>query len=180
MKPDLSPTALHGLRALALCLALAPLAAPLPAHSSSAAADALKVLTQPLGTENAAAPSSASPAATPAATPAMNGNGTLVTVRRGETVDMIIKRHWGQLPLSIEFLRSALVRANPQAFPNQSVQRLQAGTVLRLPGPAELHTWLVERHPAAAALFRPEYHEGQSPASSKHDTAERKRWVRYP
>ena len=136
------------------------------ADNSSAAADALRALTQ-------------SSVGTTEPSGAASSQSLTHTVRRGETVDMIIKRHWGQLPLSEEFMRKALMRANPQAFQGHSVHRLQAGAVLRLPGPTELHQWLVELHPASAALFRPEFHEGDPRKPGVHD-GERKRWVRYP
>jgi len=136
------------------------------ADNSSAAANALKALTQ-----------SGTGASEPSA--AASSQGITVTVRRGETADMIIKQHWGSLPLSDDFMRKALMRANPHAFQGHSIHRLQAGAVLRLPSPTELHQWLVELHPASAALFRPEFHEGELRKAGVND-GERKRWVRFP
>lgn len=56
-----------------------------------------------------------------------------VVVKRGDTVESLLRRHLGGSAFSMQFQRQALVRLNPSAFQKGLVQRLEIGTTLWMP-----------------------------------------------
>jgi Tfp pilus assembly protein FimV len=134
---------------------------PAAQAQSAAAHDALKALLGKAATQAQAGP--AQPAAAAAAQPdlvppAVAGS---YRVRRGDTLDNIIRRLMPGVRRPSKTLRMAFVQANPQAFPRQSPHYLKAGVVLRVPGVAT--------------------DGGPSPAvATGNDAQARRHWVRFP
>jgi Tfp pilus assembly protein FimV len=131
---------------------------------SAAAHDALKALLGKAATQAQVSPGQPAAATAAAAAqpdlvpPAVAGS---YQVRRGDTLDNIIRRLMPGVPRPSKALRMAFVQANPQAFPRQSPHYLKAGVVLRVPGVAT--------------------DGGPSPAvATGNDAQARRHWVRFP
>ncbi len=105
--------------------AAAPVAAATPAGAKSAEVEAaLRVLTR--------ADSAPSPTA---------GGRTMHTVKKGETLDAVIRKSLPAPVVStfrIEALRSAFFRLNTKAFPEAKIRRLTEGSVLTVPSTDDL------------------------------------------
>jgi len=82
------------------------------------------------------APPRIAPAAVPASAPAPADPVSQVEVRRGDTASGIVLN---QLPrgVSLDQMLIALLRANPEAFINNNVNRLKAGAILEIPDAAQ-------------------------------------------
>ena len=72
------------------------------------------------------------PPATPATKTAKTERGQSLTVVRGDTAGELAARHKSS-QVSLDQMLLALLRANPDAFVNNNVNRLKAGAVLKLP-----------------------------------------------
>jgi pilus assembly protein FimV len=83
----------------------------------------------PAVAEKAAEPA---PPATPAIQTAKTERGQTLTVVRGDTAGELAARHKSS-QVSLDQMLLALLRANPDAFVNNNVNRLKAGAVLKLP-----------------------------------------------
>lgn len=91
-------------------------------------------------------------------------NGTH-RVRRGETLDMVIRRLMPQSPLQRNLLRSAFVKANPHAFRRNNPNWMYAGTVLQIPDVEHLRQ----------VIFK------ETPGRLKKDLSDGKAdWIRFP
>ena len=91
-------------------------------------------------------------------------NGTH-RVRRGETLDMVIRRLMPNSPLQRNLLRSAFVKANPHAFRRNNPNWMYAGTVLQIPDVEHLRQ----------VIFR------ETPGDLKKDISDEKAdWIRFP
>ena len=99
--------------------------------------------TVPAPSAPASAPSAPAPAvaekaaepplpATPATKTAKTDRGQSLTVVRGDTAGELAARHKSS-QVSLDQMLLALLRANPDAFVNNNVNRLKAGAVLKLP-----------------------------------------------
>ena len=133
---------------------------PAAQAQSAAAHDALKALLGKAATQASASLGQPAAASAPAAMvpPAVAGS---YRVRRGDTLDNIIRRLMPGVGRPSKALRAAFVQANPQAFPRQSPHYLKAGVVLRVPGAATTG--------------------GPSPAAAPgNDAQARRHWVRFP
>jgi Tfp pilus assembly protein FimV len=86
------------------------------------------------------------------------------TTRRGDTVDMILKRMLPKMPVKKAILRQALVKANPHAFKRSNPNWMYANKRLRLPGAKDIHNVI--------------FVEQSGSKKSKRD--ERLSWVKYP
>ncbi|QKD45029.1 hypothetical protein HF896_16065 [Alicycliphilus denitrificans] len=102
--------------------------------------------TAPAPAPRAAAPAPAAPAARPAPTvtpapsrpavAAASGSGDEVRVRPGDTAGRIANAH-RPASVSLDQMLVAMAQANPDAFVQGNVNRLRAGTVLRMPSEAD-------------------------------------------
>lgn len=86
------------------------------------------------------------------------------TTRRGDTVDMILKRMLPNMPVKKAILRQALVKANPHAFKRSNPNWMYANKRLRLPGAKDIHNVI--------------FVEQSGRKNSKSD--ERLSWIKYP
>lgn len=106
-----------------------------------------------------------------------------VTVRRGESLDALIRRSLPDLPFKDVFLRQAVLDMNPGVLRAGATQRLAAGTVLQLPSLDDLIRLLgaAPASPSPGAGTAPHGSDSARPAHQAASAAnERKRWVRYP
>ena len=86
-------------------------------------------------------------------------------VRRGETLDMVIRRLMPNSPLQRNLLRSAFVKANPHAFRRNNPNWMYAGAVLQIPDVEHLRQ----------VIFK------DTPGRLKKDISDEKAgWVRFP
>lgn len=114
-------------------------AAPAPAPAARSNAAAAPAAPSRAATPSAAAtpkadkPAAAAPAAAkPAATPSADGPSKQVTTKAGDTAGRIAAAN---LPAnaSLDQMLVAMLRANPQAFIGNNVNRMKAGAILNLP-----------------------------------------------
>lgn len=119
--------------------------APAPARAATAAPPPSAVVppSAPAASAPSPAPAAApapaatpAPAAAPATPPAAQAAADQVRVQRGDTAGRIAAAN---LPanVSLDQMLVAMLRANPQAFINNNVNRVRAGVVLNLPGAEE-------------------------------------------
>jgi len=86
-------------------------------------------------------------------------------VRRGETLDMVIRRLAPNSPLQKQVLQQAFVKANPHAFRRNNPNWLYAGAVLQVPDVEHLRQ----------VIFK------ETPGRLKKDISDEKAgWVRFP
>lgn len=86
-------------------------------------------------------------------------------VRRGETLDMVIRRLVPSSPLQRNLLRSAFVKANPHAFRRNNPNWMYAGAVLQIPDVEHLRQ----------VIFK------ETPGDLKKDISDEKAdWIRFP
>lgn len=86
-------------------------------------------------------------------------------VRRGETLDMVIRKVAPNSPLQRDLLRKAFVRANPHAFRRNNPNWMYAGVVLKVPDIDDLRR----------VVFR------ETPGNLKKNVSDKKAgWVRFP
>ncbi len=106
------------------------------------------------------------------------GERTVVEVKPGQTLAMILRQNLRDSPFSERYLSRVLVERNPDAFVRGNPQRLVAGARLIIPSPQELADSLAPVPAQAAALQRP---AAPQPIEPVQEAAEqRKRWIRYP
>lgn len=137
----------------------------------------LTLVTLPLA-RAAGAPAAAAPAHAPAAAvaspvvaAALPQAGRVYVVMPGDTLDRVVQKTMAGSPLKNEFLREALVAANPQAIPAGRQPRLTPGTVLQVPAHEDvLRKVLLPLLPAVETASAPGPVEGDT----------RRRWVRFP
>ena len=96
------------------------------------------------------------------------GKGRTYVVRSGDTLDRVIQKAMHNSPLKIEFLRDAVVRANPEVFTRPGSYRIRSGQVLQLP---EMGKVLQE---AVGPLLQ------SAEAHGPNDEQTRGRWVHFP
>lgn len=97
--------------------------------------------------------------------PATVKTGGTYQVRRGETLDMVIRKVAPNSPLQRSLLRQAFVKANPHAFRRNNPNWMYAGTVLKVPDIDDLRR----------VIFK------DSPGSLKKNVSDEKAgWVRFP
>lgn len=110
---------------------VAPSTSPAPAGRAVPAPAASERAARP-ASPSAAAPAARAPAAASPSAPAAPGSGGQVTVQAGETAGRIASAHKSE-SVSLDQMLLALLRANPEAFVGNNVNRLRAGAVLNLP-----------------------------------------------
>jgi Tfp pilus assembly protein FimV len=59
--------------------------------------------------------------------------GGYYQVRSGDTLDVLLRRIYGDTPIRTDILRQAVIRANPHAFRNNNPNWMLAGAQLRVP-----------------------------------------------
>lgn len=101
-----------------------------------------------------------------------------VTVKRGETLDRVIRRALPDVPLHPDFLRKAFVSLNPQVFPSGSPHQMRSGASLKVPSMPALRQMMMNQYPGAAPLLHES--EGQMANKAAADPNDQRRWVRYP
>jgi hypothetical protein len=132
---------------------------PTPAHSAEGATHTK---------DSATSPASASSAMV----------GGTITVKRGETLDRVIRRALPDVPLHPDFLRKAFVSLNPQVFPSGSPHQMRSGASLKVPSLPALRQMMMSQHPSAAPLLLGA--EGQMEHKTAADPNDQRRWVRFP
>jgi len=91
--------------------------------------------------------------------------GGTYRVRRGETLDMVIRKVAPNSPLQRDLLRQAFVKANPHAFRRNNPNWMYAGTMLKVPDIDDLRR----------VIFK------DATGSLKKNVSEEKAgWVRFP
>ena len=110
---------------------------------------------------------------------------TVVDVRPGQTLAMILRQNLRDSPFSERYLSRVLVERNPDAFVRGSPHQLIAGARLVIPSPQELAARLAPAPPQAASMQKPavslQRPAAPPPVEPVQDAAEtRKRWIRYP
>ena len=111
-----------------------------------------------------------------------------MVVRRGDTVDGLLRRHLGESAFSVKFQRDALMRLNPSLFPQGHVHRLEVGATLWMPTEQILMGLLsgakpeLQGAPAHASATREEGAMKPSGADAPlvHTPSPTRSWVRYP
>ena len=109
-----------------------------------------------------------------------------VVVKPGDTVDVLLRRHLGESAFSQKFLRQAVIRLNPAAFPQGNIHRLESGSTLLLPSEQTLVGLLTTKAPGAVSMplnraSQPQEAEGPSSSTTPAAwQATQKNWVRYP
>lgn len=147
----------------------------LAADNSAAAASALKTLLGPVVHSHTSDVAMTSTSSGPKTMAVPASQGQTITVQRGETLDRVIRRALPNLPLHPDFLRTAFVSLNPEAFPTRSPHLLRSGSTLQVPSMASLRQMMVQQNPSTAAWFEP------VSAASRPGTSDEKRgWVRFP
>ena len=132
---------------------------PTPAHSSGGAV---------LSGDTSAQPA-----------PALSGLvGGTVTVKRGETLDRVIRRALPDVPLHPDFLRKAFVSLNPQVFPSGSPHQMRSGASLKVPSMPALRQMMLTHYPGTAPLLSGAEDLAEQKAGSGQN--DQRRWVRYP
>lgn len=101
-----------------------------------------------------------------------------VTVKRGETLDRLIRRTLPDVPLHPDFLRKAFVNLNPQVFPSGSPHQMRSGASLKVPSMPALRQMMMNQYPSVAPLLTES--EGQMGHKAAADPNDQRRWVRYP
>lgn len=97
--------------------------------------------------------------------------GRSYVVMPGDTLDKVVQKTMAGSPLKNEFLREALIAANPRTIAAGRNPRLTPGTVLQLPDHEEvLRKVLTPLLPPAETVL------ADSPAAGET----RRRWVRFP
>jgi len=97
--------------------------------------------------------------------PATVKTGGTYQVRRGETLDMVIRKVAPNSPLQRSLLRQAFVKVNPHAFRRNNPNWMYAGAVLKVPDIDDLRR----------VIFK------DSPGSLKKNVSDEKAgWVRFP
>lgn len=99
-----------------------------------------------------------------------------VEVRRGDTLDRVIRRSLPELGLKPELVRATFIALNPQAFPGGRAGRLRAGTRLTVPDRDDLRQQALQHYPALIGLLQA---EDPKPAVDRSEEI-RLRWIRYP
>ena len=89
--------------------------------------------------------------AAPAPPPAPQAGNETVSVQRGDTLGKIASELPGTRGYSLDQTMLALLRTNPDAFIGEDINRLRAGSVLRVPGSDELSRYDTSE---AAAIVR--------------------------
>lgn len=92
----------------------------------------------------------------------------VVLTQKGDTVDKIVARTLGHLPLRTDVLRKALIQRNPEVFPKGKVGRIPVGSTIYLPSHEDFRV---------AALG-----QQAKPITQVADTQvdERRGWIRFP
>jgi len=97
--------------------------------------------------------------------PATVKTGGTYQVRRGETLDMVIRKVAPNTPLQRNLLRQAFVKANPHAFRRNNPNWMYAGVMLKVPDVDDLRR----------VIFK------DATGSLKKNVSEEKAgWVRFP
>ncbi len=169
-------------------LAVLPLAGLDPAFAqkpapSEAARAAFETLTRGASpakpTTLAQAPSATPVSSAPAAASLQHSApmpGTLV-VQRGQTLDMIIRRHLPDSPYKIDIVRRAIIDMNPAVFPARTPHLMRARAQLVLPTPDQIRQSVLARHPAMKPYLVADEEQAGARASRQRDQS---RWVRFP
>lgn len=144
--------------------------APEPAPTPEPAPEAIAAAPEPAPEAIAAAPEPepvAPPMPEPAPVPeAVPGE---ITVDRGQTLSAIAS---GVLPddsVSLNQMMLALLRANPEAFDDENINRLKSGAVLRIPGRDDAVSLTPDQ---AAALVREQANAWRAPRQAVPQPAE--------
>ncbi len=104
--------------------------------------------------------------------------GSTVTVKRGETLDRLIRRVLPDMPLHPDFLRKAFVSLNPQVFPTGSPHQMRSGASLKVPSLPALRQMMMSQYPGTAPLLRET--QDLDPQKAAKDHNDRRHWVRFP
>ena len=97
--------------------------------------------------------------------PAKVKTGGTYQVRRGETLDMVIRKVAPNSPLQRSLLRQAFVKANPHAFRRNNPNWMYAGAILKVPDIDDLRRVIFKETPGRL---------------KKNVSDEKAGWVRFP
>ena len=111
-----------------------------------------------------------------------------VVVKRGDTVEGLLRRHLADSVFNIKFQRQALMRLNPAVFQNGQVRRLEVGSTLWIPTDSIMMGLLPvarQETPVAQASTAPQQAPAEQDASATarqpvHTPSPSRAWVRFP
>ncbi len=111
-----------------------------------------------------------------------------VVVKRGDTVEGLLRRHLADSIFNIKFQRQALMRLNPAVFQNGQVRRLEVGSTLWIPTDAIMMGLLPgarQEAPVAQTSGAPQQAATDQDASATarqpvHTPSPSRAWVRFP
>lgn len=111
-----------------------------------------------------------------------------VVVKRGDTVEGLLRRHLADSVFNIKFQRQTLMRLNPAVFQNGQVHRLEVGSTLWIPTdtimmgllPGARKEALVARTSAAPQQGATDQDASGTTRQSVHTPNPGRAWVRFP
>lgn len=111
-----------------------------------------------------------------------------VVVKRGDTVEGLLRRHLADSVFNIKFQRQALMRLNPAVFQNGQVRRLEVGSTLWIPTDAIMMGLLPgarQQAPVAQTSAAPQQAAtDQDPSATArqpvYTPSPSRAWVRFP
>ena len=111
-----------------------------------------------------------------------------VVVKRGDTVEGLLRRHLADSVFNIKFQRQALMRLNPAVFQNGLVRRLEVGSTLWIPTDAIMMGLLPgarQEAPVVQTSAAPQQGATDQEASATarqpvHTPSPSRAWVRFP
>lgn len=118
---------------------------------------------------------------------AMPTSALKVVVKRGDTVEGLLRRHLTDSVFNIKFQRQALMRLNPAVFQNGQARRLEVGSTLWIPTDTFMMGLLPgarKEAPVAQASAVPQPVAAEQDASTARQTVHtpnpNRAWVRFP
>ncbi len=112
-----------------------------------------------------------------------------VVVKRGDTVEGLLRRHLADSVFNIKFQRQALMRLNPAVFQNGQARRLEVGSTLWIPTDTLMMGLLSgarKEAPVAPTSAAPQQQgatDQDAPATARqavHTPSPSRAWVRFP
>ena len=112
-----------------------------------------------------------------------------VVVKRGDTVEGLLRRHLADSVFNIKFQRQALMRLNPAVFQNGQARRLEVGSTLWIPTDTLMMGLLSGARkeapvaPTSAAPQQQGVTDQDAPATARqavHTPSPSRAWVRFP
>ena len=158
-----------------LCLLL-----PLCASAQDVPLSPQQALEQLLAADNRIERPAGTADALPPSVDARHRAAKSLVVRRGDTLDLIVRRVYGDVGLNRSAVFRAIVSANPHAFARGNPSRIIAGATLRFPGASNAGASNAGPSSSPAAGAGSGDHAGTKTGGGRGRDASSDTWVRYP